>query len=103
MFIESRNVEQNAVVKTTVCIVGAGVAGITLALELDNQGVDTVLLESGGYKPDDATRDLYRGQNVGFLIRMPMAAAAVSWAAAAIAGVAGAVRSIRGTSKNAIG
>ncbi|SAL38119.1 glucose-methanol-choline oxidoreductase [Caballeronia sordidicola] len=65
MFIDSRNVEQGAVVKTTVCIIGAGVAGITLALEMDKHGIDTVLLESGGYKPDDATRDLYRGENVG--------------------------------------
>ena len=65
MFIDSRNVEQRAVIETTVCIIGAGVAGITLALEMDKHGIDTVLLESGGYKPDDATRDLYRGENVG--------------------------------------
>ncbi|MEA3110462.1 MAG: hypothetical protein QOG58_3934, partial [Caballeronia sp.] len=61
MFIDSRNVEQRAVIETTVCIIGAGVAGITLALEMDKHGIDAVLLESGGYKPDDATRDLYRG------------------------------------------
>jgi choline dehydrogenase-like flavoprotein len=65
MFIDSRNVEQRAVIETTICIIGAGVAGITLALEMDKHGIDTVLLESGGYKPDDATRDLYRGENVG--------------------------------------
>ena len=39
MFIDSRNVEERAVIETTVCIIGAGVAGITLALELERQGI----------------------------------------------------------------
>ena len=65
MFIDTRTVEQNTVVETTVCIIGAGVAGITLALEMSRAGIDACVLESGGFGPDDATRDLYRGENVG--------------------------------------
>ncbi|WP_019140822.1 FAD-dependent oxidoreductase [Noviherbaspirillum massiliense] len=65
MFIDTRRVEEGAVVDTTVCIIGGGVAGITLALELDRQGIDACLLESGGFSPDDDTRDLYRGEDVG--------------------------------------
>jgi choline dehydrogenase-like flavoprotein len=65
MFIDTRGVEQGSVVETTVCIIGGGVAGITLAMEMDKMGIDTCLLESGGYDPDDATRDLYRGEHVG--------------------------------------
>jgi choline dehydrogenase-like flavoprotein len=65
MFIDTRSVEQDMVVETTVCIVGAGVAGITLALEMEKLGIDACLLESGGFKPDEETRDLYRGENVG--------------------------------------
>jgi choline dehydrogenase-like flavoprotein len=65
MFIDTRTVEHNTVVETTVCIIGGGVAGITLALELSRAGVDTCMLESGGFGPDDETRDLYRGENVG--------------------------------------
>lgn len=65
MFIDSRSVEERSVIGTTVCIIGAGVAGITFALEMDKLGIDTCLLESGGYKADDETRDLYRGENVG--------------------------------------
>ncbi|CAG2159695.1 FAD-dependent oxidoreductase [Cupriavidus numazuensis] len=65
MFIDTRKVEQDSIVRTTVCIIGAGVAGITLALELQRAGIATCLLESGGFKPDDETRDLYRGENVG--------------------------------------
>ena len=65
MFIDSRGVESQTVLETTVCIIGAGVAGITFALEMDKLGIDSCVLESGGYKPDDDTRDLYRGENVG--------------------------------------
>ncbi|HEY4541973.1 MAG TPA: FAD-dependent oxidoreductase, partial [Noviherbaspirillum sp.] len=65
MFVDTRRVEQGTVVKSTVCIIGAGVAGITLAMELDKQGIDVCLLESGGFAPDDETRDLYRGEDVG--------------------------------------
>ncbi|TKC91172.1 GMC family oxidoreductase [Trinickia terrae] len=65
MFIDTRGVEEGVEVETTVCIIGAGVAGITLALEMNRLGIDTCLLESGGYKSDDETRDLYRGENAG--------------------------------------
>jgi len=65
MFVDTRTVDEGYVVEATVCIVGAGVAGITLALEMNRLGIDTCLLESGGYKADDETRDLYRGENAG--------------------------------------
>lgn len=65
MFIDTRRVEQGAVVETAVCIIGGGVAGITLAMELDKKGIEVCLLESGGFNPDDDTRDLYRGEDVG--------------------------------------
>ncbi|MFZ0498946.1 MAG: GMC family oxidoreductase [Steroidobacteraceae bacterium] len=44
-----------------VCIVGAGAAGITLALELANSGLGVLLLESGGLKPERGTQQLYEG------------------------------------------
>jgi len=65
MFIDTRSVDGGSTIESTVCIIGAGVAGITLALELDKYGIDTCLLESGGFEPDDETRDLYRGNTVG--------------------------------------
>ena len=65
MFIDTRGIDEGREIETTVCIVGAGIAGITLALELDGFGIDTCLLESGGFRPDDDTRDLYRGENAG--------------------------------------
>lgn len=48
-----------------VCIVGAGAAGITLARGLVAQGHSVILLESGGFDFEQATQDLYRGENVG--------------------------------------
>ncbi|MGO4330950.1 FAD-dependent oxidoreductase [Cupriavidus sp. 2TAF22] len=65
MFIDTRKLQDDTMVISTVCIIGGGVAGITLALELHRLGIDACLLESGGYAPDDETRDLYRGENVG--------------------------------------
>ncbi len=65
MFIDTRKIEAGTAVEATVCIIGAGVAGITLALEMEKQGINTCLLESGGFDPDDATRDLYRGEDIG--------------------------------------
>lgn len=65
MFIDTRRVDEGTVVETTVCIIGGGVAGITLAREMEKRGIDTCLLESGGFDPDDDTRDLYRGEDVG--------------------------------------
>jgi len=54
-----------AVLSSDVCIIGAGAAGITIALELMGSGLDVLLLESGDIEPDPATQDLYEGDNVG--------------------------------------
>ncbi|MGC4035528.1 MAG: GMC family oxidoreductase [Chitinophagaceae bacterium] len=65
MFINGHEIEENSSFNSSVCIVGGGMAGITIALELKKQGVDVCILESGGHAPDNATRDLYRGENIG--------------------------------------
>lgn len=65
MFIDTRRVDEKSSFEATVCIIGGGIAGITLALEMEKMGVETCLLESGGFDPDDATRDLYRGEDIG--------------------------------------
>ena len=48
-----------------VCIVGAGPAGITLALELDDAGLRVCLLEAGGESYDGDTQRLYEGEILG--------------------------------------
>jgi dTDP-4-amino-4,6-dideoxygalactose transaminase/choline dehydrogenase-like flavoprotein len=65
MFIDSLSLEDERRIESEVCVIGGGVAGITLALEFEKQGIETCLLESGGFKSAEDNRDLYRGDNVG--------------------------------------
>ncbi len=48
-------------VAADVCIVGAGAAGIALALRLIDSGLDVVVLEAGGEGREPATQSLYEG------------------------------------------
>jgi|ERR1700722_8386911 len=45
-----------------VCIVGAGAAGIVIALQLIDSGLDVLLLESGDLEPAADTQALYAGE-----------------------------------------
>lgn len=49
-------------IDATVCVVGAGAAGITLACEFDGCGFSVLLLEAGGLQQDlEWSQELYRG------------------------------------------
>ena len=65
MLSDARTVSSGTALDYDVCIVGAGAAGITVAVELMGTPVRVCLLESGGLVPDPATQQLYRGQSVG--------------------------------------
>lgn len=65
MFIDSRTIEENKLIRADVCIVGAGVAGLTVAQEFIGTKADLCILESGGEKADKATQSLNWGKNVG--------------------------------------
>ncbi len=65
MLIDARNLSEKHVHNCDVCVIGAGAAGITLALELARGKLEVALLESGGFEPDTATQDLYKGESVG--------------------------------------
>lgn len=62
MIDDGAHIADGEVLTTQICIAGAGAAGITLALELAGSGVDVLLLESGGLKPETRTQRLYEGQ-----------------------------------------
>lgn len=47
------------------CICGAGVAGITLAIQLGQAGKKVALLEAGGLDLTTASQDMYAGENTG--------------------------------------
>lgn len=63
--IDARSLENDQRIDTDICIVGAGAAGITMALELARRHIDTCLLESGGLQSDAETQALYEGVNAG--------------------------------------
>jgi choline dehydrogenase-like flavoprotein len=48
-----------------VCVIGAGAAGITLAMELSESALSVVLLESGGTGIESDTHELCRGRSIG--------------------------------------
>ena len=65
MIIDANELEDNHSIRSRVCIVGGGVAGITLALELEKQGISSIILEGGGEQYESESQLLYRGKNLG--------------------------------------
>jgi choline dehydrogenase-like flavoprotein len=61
VLLSARQLESGATLEYDVCIVGAGPAGITLAMELQRPGMRVLLLEAGKVSGAGASRDLYRG------------------------------------------
>jgi choline dehydrogenase-like flavoprotein len=65
MFVDGRSVGNGEVLEADVAIVGAGAAGITLAMALGDAGLRILLVESGDLDPETETQLLNRGMNVG--------------------------------------
>jgi choline dehydrogenase-like flavoprotein len=65
MIISARDIDPGKILDANLCVVGAGAAGITLALELERRGIDTVVLEGGGEEYDAQSQDLHGGECVG--------------------------------------
>jgi choline dehydrogenase-like flavoprotein len=61
MIIDARDLPDGATLTADVCIVGAGAAGISMALELAKGSIEVLVLESGGLRPEKATQELYSG------------------------------------------
>ena len=65
MIIDGYALDDGAAFASDVCVIGAGAAGITLALALAKLGLTVNLLESGGFGPEPETQRLYDGPNIG--------------------------------------
>lgn len=65
MLLSPADVPAGSVLRSDVCIVGAGAAGITLARELRGSALRVLLIESGGFEPDEQTQALADGRSVG--------------------------------------
>jgi choline dehydrogenase-like flavoprotein len=48
-----------------VCIIGAGAAGITIAVELSRLGLAVLLLEGGGFQFENSSQQIYESEIVG--------------------------------------
>ena len=65
MNIDARQMDDGSVIEGDICIVGAGPAGITMALEWINSPYKIILLEGGGFEYDERVQDLYDGKITG--------------------------------------
>lgn len=65
MHKDARKLENNTVIQGDICIVGAGAAGISMALDLKDNNYKVILLEGGGFEYDDKVQELYAGKTTG--------------------------------------
>jgi choline dehydrogenase-like flavoprotein len=61
MLIDSYDLPETAALQADICIVGAGAAGISMALSLVGSGFDVLVLEAGGRSEEADTQALYAG------------------------------------------
>ena len=62
MILDASELDDDTLLSADLCIVGAGAAGISMALEFADSTTTVLLLESGGLKAESATQDLYAGE-----------------------------------------
>jgi len=65
MHIDARRLENNSMIEGDICIIGAGAAGISMAMEWVGKRQKVVLLEGGGFEYNDQIQDLYSGKSTG--------------------------------------
>lgn len=56
---------QAAKFKHTVCIIGSGPAGISLALQLEKQKIPCLIVEAGGFERSEEVQSAYKGKVIG--------------------------------------
>lgn len=65
MHIDARKLDNGTLIEGDICIVGAGAAGISMALQWMNSPYKVVLLEGGGFALDEKVQELYDGKETG--------------------------------------
>ncbi|MDX2112183.1 MAG: FAD-dependent oxidoreductase [Alphaproteobacteria bacterium] len=64
MFIDGRSLDQENLT-ADICVIGAGAAGIAIAMRHIDSDKNIIIIESGGFEPDKATLDLNKGKAIG--------------------------------------
>ncbi len=65
MHIDARQLNNNSVIEGDICIIGAGAAGISIALQWRNTPYKVILIEGGGFEYDDRAQELLNGKITG--------------------------------------
>jgi choline dehydrogenase-like flavoprotein len=65
MHTDARTLENNSLIEGDLCIVGAGAAGISMALQWIGTPYKVILLEGGGFEYEAAMQDMYKGRTTG--------------------------------------
>lgn len=65
MHTDARTLDDQSLIEGDICIIGAGAAGISIALEFMHKPYKVILLEGGGFNYEDAMQDLYDGKTTG--------------------------------------
>jgi len=65
MHTDAKTLDSGTVLEGDLCIVGAGAAGLSVALQWMNSPLKVLLLEGGGFDLEPEMQDLYRGEIVG--------------------------------------
>ena len=65
MHTDARTIDNNSIIQGDICIIGAGAAGISMALELLNTQHKVILLEGGGFEYDEQMQQLFAAKTTG--------------------------------------
>ncbi|MEI9911156.1 MAG: hypothetical protein WDO71_16690 [Bacteroidota bacterium] len=65
MHLDARLIDDLSIIEGDICIIGAGAAGISMALDWISTPYKVILLEGGGFEYDDRVQELYSGKNTG--------------------------------------
>jgi choline dehydrogenase-like flavoprotein len=65
MHTDARLSDNHSLIEGDICIIGAGAAGISMALEWIDTPYKVILLEGGGFEYDDRVQELYDGKTTG--------------------------------------
>jgi choline dehydrogenase-like flavoprotein len=69
MIVDGRTLRSGVEKEHDLCVVGSGIAGMLLVMELAQTCKDICIIESGAWKPDDETQSLYELNSIGYPIR----------------------------------